>query len=814
MGSTLNERITEDFVRSHFKGDPLFSQALVEEQKSKNPRIEKALQSASKSGSGGGKPEFVITFPSIADFIIVVECKANDAHHESVNRDQYAGFAVDGALLYASHLSKDFDVLAIAVSGQDLSKLRVSHFVWRKGATLYEDRPNDDHLLSLQSYLSAYQGQAITSQIEGLKVTEKAVEYNETLNQFSIPETERATFISAILVALQDDAFRSSYKLLTKPVDLGKSIIEAAQRVLEAEEIDAERRKVVLSQYKTIQIQDIAKSETVKRVNSTVPVANTILRDITADIEKNVYPLTKGGNRGLDVLGRFYSEFIRYSGSDARTGLVLTPPHITRLFCDLVGLTSKDVVLDPCCGTGGFLTSAMQYMWEKAGNDLALHDNIKKRQLLGIERRVDMFTHAVSNMMMRGDGKSHIFRGDCFDSKIISDVMKLNPTVAMLNPPYDVGAVGQLHFVGNALEMLAHGKCIAICQMSTAVSADKSIVEARRKLLEKHTLEAVMSMPPDLFHPVGVVTCVMVFRANQPHPSGYTTYLGHWRDDGFIKRKRKGRISDGSWPEKKERMLQSYVSRQSVPGLSVMRALDASSEWCAEAYMSSDVSTLDQKDFLETIKKFVAFRITESEKPVAVTALAAKSATLSLKDCVWREYRIDALFDVRKGSRLTKEDMEDGKTPFIGATETNNGVTARVNREPNHHPNTITVVYNGNSVAESFYQFRPYRATDDVNVLYPLFDLTVELAMFLITVIRREKYRFNYGRKWNKGRMQESFISLPSNDSGPDWEFMAAYVKTIPFSADLGETVKALVTNVAPPQEPLEGDESAVEAAK
>ncbi|MEY9498994.1 type I restriction enzyme M protein [Bradyrhizobium elkanii] len=780
----MNERITEDIVRTHLKADPLFSQAILEEQKSKNPRIEKALKSASKSGGGVGKPEFILTFPAVADFMIVIECKADATRHESSKRNRYGDFAVDGVLLYASHLSRHYDVLAIAVSGQDIASAKVSHFVWNRRKPAPEETP-DRRLLSLQSYLAAYKGRVVAAQVEGLKLTEKAVEYNEFLHQYSIPETERATFISAILVALQDDAFRTSYRLLETPADLAASIIDAASRVLTRHGIDADRRDLVLSQYKTIQNQDIAKSPTVKRINTPAPVPNTILREITIDIEEHVFPLTTSGEQGYDVLGRFYTEFIRYSGSDARTGLVLTPQHITRLFCELVGLTTDDIVIDPCCGTGGFLTAAMQYMWDKAGNDHDLKERIKSKQLIGIERRVDMFTHACSNMMMRGDGKSNIYRGDCFDPELQAKVQKLDPTVAMLNPPYDVGAAGQLHFVETAMELLGKGRCVAICQMSTAVSADGDVVDARRRLLEKHTLEGVVGMPQDLFHPVGVVTCVMVFRANTPHPAGYKTYFGYWRDDGFVKRKRKGRISDGSWPDKKKKMLDSFINRESRPGLSVMQSVAAADEWCAEAYMKTDYSGLSDDEFTTTIKNFVAFRLTESRVPVPITTRAASKTKRRLNERKWSEFRIDALFEVRKGRRLTKADMELGETPFIGAIETNNGLTNRIEGEPQHPGNTVTVVYNGNSVAEAFYQEQPFWCSDDVNVLYPRFEMSPEIGLFVATILRREKYRFSYGRKWNKARMETSMIQLPASNGEPDWAFMLAYMRGLPFSADL-----------------------------
>ena len=115
-----NERITESIVRDHFKDDPLFSSVKFEEQKSTNIRIAECLASASKSGKDRpGKPEFLITFPTqSSDYVIVVECKAKTDKHESTNRDHAKDYAVDGVLHYAKFLSSEFNVVAIAVSGE------------------------------------------------------------------------------------------------------------------------------------------------------------------------------------------------------------------------------------------------------------------------------------------------------------------------------------------------------------------------------------------------------------------------------------------------------------------------------------------------------------------------------------------------------------------------------------------------------------------------------------------------------------------------------------------------------------------------
>jgi hypothetical protein len=148
----------------------------------------------------------------------------------------------------------------------------------------------------------------------------------------------------------------------------------------------------------------------------------------------------------------------------------------------------------------------------------------------------------------------------------------------------------------------------------------------------------------------------------------------------------------------------------------------------------------------------------------------------------WKAFRYDELFEIKKGKRITNNQMRPGKTPCIRPIDSNNGVYSYIDINPNHAENTITVNYNG-SVGETFYQPIPYFALDDVNVLYPKFDLNPFIALFLITLIKKEKYRYNYGRKWHLKRMEQSIINLPVTEDGiPDWEFMETFIKGLPYS--------------------------------
>ena len=150
----------------------------------------------------------------------------------------------------------------------------------------------------------------------------------------------------------------------------------------------------------------------------------------------------------------------------------------------------------------------------------------------------------------------------------------------------------------------------------------------------------------------------------------------------------------------------------------------------------------------------------------------------------WKDYRMDFIFTFQKGKRLTKENMASGNINFLGAISDNNGVRDKINTEYFWKPNCITVNYNG-SVGEAFYQQKPFWASDDVNILYAkdFWEMNKFVAMFLITVIKANKYRFGYGRKWTMEKMKETIIKLPSNEDGkPDFVYMEKYIKSLPYS--------------------------------
>jgi type I restriction-modification system DNA methylase subunit len=180
----------------------------------------------------------------------------------------------------------------------------------------------------------------------------------------------------------------------------------------------------------------------------------------------------------------------------------------------------------------------------------------------------------------------------------------------MLNPPFSQGdgALHELYFIKHMLDCLTKGGVgIALAPMSCAISPHP----ARHELLKRHTLEAVMSMPDELFYPVGSIPCAMVFTARIPHAaSGRKTWFGYWRDDGFVKTKHRGRIDlYGRWPGVRVRWVETFRNREVHPGESVAQAVTADDEWCAEAYMETDYSRITREDFEQTVRNYAVFKL-------------------------------------------------------------------------------------------------------------------------------------------------------------------------------------------------------------
>lgn len=596
----MSERITEGIVRDHFKEDSMYRSIKSEEQKTNNDRINKILKNSSKKGTGKqGYPEFIITFPAVPGIVIVIECKEYTKFHEikEDSREAVEKYAVNGALHYANHLKSEFNVIAIGVSGTDKESMMVSNFFIRKNSTEINRFPNLK-LLSLYDYLSIFEQKENAEKLKDENILLFAAELNQKLYNYSVPENERATIVSGILTGLQDRSFKASYQIEKKPSELVEDLLKAIKRVLKSRNM-GDKTKILMGEYQKIsQSNNLAISENTRDGDTGLDEPNFLLRDIIIELEKNVFPYTEYEGIGYDILGQFYSEFIRYVYGDKKLGLVLTPQHIAELFVEIANIDVDDIVYDNCCGTAGFLIKSMKRLIELAGNDNDKKQKIHKSQLIGVEERSDMFTYACSNMMMRGDGRSNIYLGDSLSQIVRGDIKKHNPTVGFLNPPYST-RVTELEFIYYNLDCLVkNGKCVAIIPISCVLAQSGKELDWKKKLMEKHTLEAVFSMPDELFNPAAsVVPAIVVFKAHIPHPSDYETYFGYWKDDGFMKVKHLGRVDfHNKWKAIESEWIYNYKNKKEIKEHSVKKHVNADDEWCVEAYLETDYSKITEDD--------------------------------------------------------------------------------------------------------------------------------------------------------------------------------------------------------------------------
>ena len=782
-----NERITEDFFRQFVKQDEAFKSdsIILEEQSSKNIKIDKLLKNASKGGNKKGYPEFIIQYKENPDFIIVVECKANTKFHESQNKNQYKKYAVDGALLYSSFLSKEFDVLSIAISGEKKSNLKISHFLQLKGTEQYHKIFNEDSFILLDDYLRGYKTDERKFHQDFKKLLKFSKTLNDNLHTLKVPESDRSLLISGALIALNDKAFYEGYKYQT-PKALSENLINTIKNKLN----DVQNKH----------IEDIITSYSFITTHTILSKKENKVRDIIQSVDQQINNFIKT-YKYFDTLGQFYIEFLRYANNDKGLGIVLTPPHITELFSEIANINKDSVVLDTCTGTGGFLISAMKQMIIDAGGDKKKEKNIKSKQIVGIEFQHNIFSLTCSNMYIHGDGRSNLIKGSCFDEKIIEKVKKYKPNVGFLNPPYKTSTTDteEFEFILNNLSMLEKGSyCVAIIPMRCALYDNGEGLILKNKLLNNHTIEAVFSMPDELFYnsKVGTNTCIMAFKAKEKHPTNCKTYFGYWKDDGFFKKRTSGRANyEHLWTKIKKEWIENFKNKDEIVGHSIKKSIKPEDEWCVEAFMETDYSILNDNFFRNLVLKYLSFMVSKGRFEI-IQSFLEKNKRLELNIDNWKLFNIKKdLFKVSLGKPIHKNTIKEfSKTvksnyiSYITRTTQNNGTEFYVNKERQ----SDAKILNGNCITigaegfKAFYQKDNFITGNKVNILRNE-NLNLLNSLFLNVILNLEiDKKFGYGRGLVKSRLENLNIKLPVDKKNqPDWKFMEDYIKLLPYSPNL-----------------------------
>ncbi|MCL1806158.1 MAG: N-6 DNA methylase [Oscillospiraceae bacterium] len=682
--------------------------------------------------------------------------------------------------------------------------------VWTDDTGIIDDEhesKNERVIRPFSEYINLFFG----TKNDKLAIIQSTYALNELLHNYGINEKIRSQFIGTCLLSLKNGL---KYEGLTAAQIRGG--IEGILTSLLEKDL-SKATKLTILKNKVIDSQDVR------------DLKDKEFQRILTDVKDNILPYINDESKmGQDLLNLFFTTFNKYVGKSDKNQ-AFTPDHIVHFMCKVVGINRNSIVLDPCCGSGAFLVRAMTEAIADCDTE-SERINVKKKQIYGIEYEEVAFGLATTNMLIHSDGNTNILQGNCF-----TEIGYLNAgiNVVLMNPPYNAqrkhcnpsyvkgwnenqkeDPSKGLHFVYEIAKKVKKGKLAVLLPMQCAMDTSLAIQEYKKKMLDEHTLDAVFSFPSDMFYPGStVVACCMVFTLGTRHLNAPVrqTFFGYFKDDGLIKKKHIGRVesSVGSWSIIEKEWLTLYFSRETKMGASVTREVSYNDEWLAEAYMKTDYSTLTAKDFQEAQRKYLGYHISigngldESVLHLLQDILRDKQTCklTSLNTQAWKEFQYTTIFDIQKGFYNKKPEHNiAGKIPFIGATEKNNGVTeyysvediecaSKTGDENNSPlsekifpPNAVCVTNNG-SVGFAFYQDREFTCSHDVNPLYLLNgEFNVYTGLFVAAVIMKDRYRWDYGRKWRPARMIKSIISLPQNAKGlPDWDYMEQFIKSLPY---------------------------------
>ena len=539
---------------------------------------------------------------------ILVETKANFDHWKEEDvREQLQSYVNYEKLLTGNK------IIAILANIED-DRLKV----WW-GSNLVID---DSHQLKNQYSLKSFEEYAdlyLAKKNNKEEVIKNTYVLNEVLHKYGINEKIRSQFVGTCLLALKNGLKFEGLK--TKQIIAG--IEETITDLLDKDLNKAQ--KLVILKNKVLDSQDIRE------------LKDNEIQEILTKIKEGILQyINDKSTMGQDILNLFFTTFNKYVGKTDKNQ-AFTPDHIVHFMCQVVGINRHSRVLDPCCGSGAFLVRAMTEAMDDCADEEE-RNCVKKKQIFGIENEETAFGLSTTNMLIHGDGNSNVVQGSCFEKTDFIENANIN--VVLMNPPYNAQARMSnpsyvktwgkntkedpsqgFHYVYYVASKVKTGKLAVLLPMACAIGAEKAkdIRKFKEKMLQEHTLDAVFSLPTDMFHPgASANACCMIFNLGTRHENSPIegTFFGYFKDDGFVKKKNLGRVektkensTEGIWNDIEAKWLELYRNRKTETGLSIVRKVKATDEWLCEAYMETDYSKLTNRDFEKTIREFYAFQV-------------------------------------------------------------------------------------------------------------------------------------------------------------------------------------------------------------
>ena len=523
---------------------------------------------------------------------------------------------------------------------------------------------DDSHLLKEETVLDTMEHYVklfdTARQNDKERVMKNTYDLNELLHKKDIDEKLRSQFVGTTLLYIKDMVKKTG---ATRIDDALKDKLDDVWKMMSAEEIRAGIKNTLdnlldNSENKTKKIELLQKNvlndQKVKKlkIKDWIEILDTILMDIYRYIDAD-------SSEGQDILNLFFIAFNKYTGK-ADKNQAFTPDHITEFMCRITDVDRTKVVLDGTCGSGSFLVQAMvkeiadcrRDKTEKEAEELIRQ--VKEKHIFGIEVEEKAYGLSTTNMLIHGDGNSNIKFGSIFDSKKF--IMEADPDIILMNPPYNAKPIGIpaaykttwtakakdgkedptkgfvfVHFISDVIKELndlkekagkptKQVKLAVLLPVAAAIGTSDIIEKEKIAMLENNTLEAVFTLPNEIFYPgASACACCMLFTLGKPHSEEKETFFGYCKDDGFKKKKNLGRVeqfnvdNESLWKKIEKEWLYLFKNHKAEPGKSATVVVNGESEWLCEAYMKTDYSRLSETDFQTTLNNYLAYQIKEGK---------------------------------------------------------------------------------------------------------------------------------------------------------------------------------------------------------
>ena len=735
-------------------------QLLEESEYRAHANLIEIFEGRSKTGPGFGKPDFLLvdSHRSLKPLVVIdTKPQAKDIK-KSIKDTNHYGDAIHEAGQAA---------LSVAIAGaeRELYEVRVQRKIEGLWCNLtLHDKPIDwvpspvqtSRILSLEG-----RTEVAAERPPDHVLTDQARRLNEILRECTIKDEYRPIYAATFMLGLWHGNVSTDSDVVLDQINANAAkALKRADKAYLSHSLRVDSENESLSE-KAWQIIDI-----LKKLN---------IRSFSYE---------------HDYLGQLYETFFRYTGGNT-IGQYFTPRHIIDMMCDLVEVSPDDVVFDPACGTGGFLIGALRRMIRM--QNLSYEDAVKRvrRNIYGMESEPATAALCITNMILRGDGKSGVIQKDCFvDQKYPPRPIN----VALLNPPFPHKKTDtpSTKFIDRALSGLSNkGLVSSVVPYSLLVRMG----EWHRKILKNNRLVFVATMPPDLFEPYASFnTAVIAIQKGIPH-DGAKVFFARLFNDGY-KVKKKTRIPQPG--SQIETILKAFDAKKEIPELTAYKNVtEDASGWAPEGWApEAFIAAAPRKDeefieFLEqSIRQQAAFYVSHGHRLIdpdgassdapsiePSSGLFSAESSLDLSDVKQGRFRISDHFHVQLGGKDEIEDLRDGSIPVVSTSQSENGVTTW--RSPNviYPPRAITVATDG-STCSSFVQEFPFYAFYKVAILRPLKQVPIDSLYFIACLLSRERWRYVYARKFGKARIRATILHAPiKKDGTPDFVRMAKLVR-------------------------------------